>query len=270
MSHKKHTNIRTSYRIIATDYYIELCQKGVRGRKKGAAFLSYAMDGELGNYNSERFYAEAWSVSPSTAHEWIRDFNEELELFESARWLKRKDQERYVKNLTEQIEQSKSSKSSTSKARPHGKEEKQAEQIEQSKSSKDILIDNNNRRLAEDFFMIYRINNGKYTGRKDDAVKAYLDTKGFTHNQLLFALMAYKESGEKMVGAAKFLNDKVYLDYIKIRLKAFVEGVWISGEYDSTRNIFVSDDRKEYMLTPERMTEKFANRELEFEMDAAC
>ncbi len=260
--------MRIHYKLVATDYYIELCNKGLRGRRKAGAFLMYSMDGELGNYHTFRFYADAWNISVSTAHEWIKDFNKELDLFEAARSLKRADHKRFTLEKTEQIEQSKSSKPSTHKARPQRKAETVTEQTEQSKSNEDILIDNNNTRtrkkFAEDFFFVYRINNGKYTGKRNEAIEAYLSVTNANTNQLLLALHAYKASGEQMVGAEKFLKDMIYLDYMKINMRVFISGTWIMGEYDSSEDMFVDDTSKSYTLTPQRMTEKFAKGELEF------
>jgi len=265
--------MRIHYKIIATDYYIELCQKGVRGRRKACAFLMYSMDSELSNYTSERFCAKAWNVSPSTAHEWILDFDKELDLFEAARSLKRDEHKSYVKKQTEQIEQSKSSKASSNTDDVGGEYKELTEQIEQSKSSKDILIYNINntlrKRFAEDFFLIYRINNGKFTGKREDAIEAYMQIKNFTPSQILIALHAYKNDEEKLVGASKFINDMVYLDYITIKIKIKIDGTFTNGLYDSSKNIFTSDNNKQYSLTSERIIEKLSTNELEILREVA-
>ena len=259
--------MRIHYKIIANDYYVELCQKGLKGRKKACAFLMYAMDGELGNYMSERFCAKVWGVSPSTAHGWIKDFDKELDLFEAARVLKRNDHKSYVKNQAEQIEQSKPSKTTSSVNAVDEVWVSEAEQIEQSKSSKDILIYNINntlrKKIAEDFFFIYRINNAKYTGERNKAIEAYMSVENATPNQLLVALHAYSKYEDKRVGAYKFISDMVYLDYMKIRMNIKIDEKFVDGLYDSYTKIFTDDRGNKYSLTSDRIIEKLSSGELE-------
>ena len=77
--------MRMNYKLIPTDYYEELCNKGFKAAKKADAFISYATNGELGYYHSERYYAKRWEVSPSTAHDWIKTFDHEIDLW-AAHW----------------------------------------------------------------------------------------------------------------------------------------------------------------------------------------
>jgi len=264
--------MRIHYAIIATDYYTELCNRGVRGRRKAMAFVTYALDGELGNYHSERFYAEGWRVSPSTAHEWIKEFDAELDRFEAARSFKRSEHKRYVKNLTEQIEQTKPSKPSTSKARLQRECKEPTEQIEQSKSSKDLLINDDDIRDVEmkkkcfnDLYMIYRINT-KYAGSKEDAYVEYMKLNHIEHKELVMAIVLYLHDREveKKYNLANFLRNKIYLNYIDKRIRVKHEGEWIVGMYDSDREVLTDEFGNNYKLTPARVAEKFGNGEIEF------
>jgi len=84
--------LRVNSSIIPNDYYLQLFKRGGRRRKKAMAFLSYAMNMQLGIYRSQRFYSDMWGVSPATAHAWVHEFDDELDAFEydTRQWKRRR------------------------------------------------------------------------------------------------------------------------------------------------------------------------------------
>lgn len=81
--------LRTHTIPLPTDYVSELRNQG--SRKKSRCFIEYFYDMEVGEHNSYGFYAKSWEVGKATAHRWIKEFNEALEIFDAARELKEKN-----------------------------------------------------------------------------------------------------------------------------------------------------------------------------------
>jgi len=53
-------------------------------RKKMRAFMEYFRDVEIGEVNTNSFYAIGWEVRKNTAGDWIKEFKEKITLFKSA------------------------------------------------------------------------------------------------------------------------------------------------------------------------------------------
>lgn len=135
---------RMSYRSYPTDYIQSLKQeRGLRGRKKARAFMEYFDDMEHGEHNSETFYAKSWEVSRSTAHEWIKEFYNEIELFFNHWTLKNTTHYTYAKKSTEQ----QPSKTSTHEAQNLGVCKNPAEQ-----QPREVFNINNNNNKGVSFF----------------------------------------------------------------------------------------------------------------------
>jgi hypothetical protein len=252
------------------DYTQELKSKGLNGRRKAMAFKDYLEDVEMGDFNSERFYAEAWRVSKTTARNWVLEFREEIDRFLGYWQLKNHEHYSYIKKQSDQYDQTHMTKETPTNNGVRGHCDNQHDQHDQTHMTKAFNISNNNNRLAEDFFNIYRLNNGKFTGNRQDAIYEYINLdESIEHKQLLFALSAYKQSGEQMVGAAKFLRDKVYLSWMLVRTSVLIDGVWIDGNYDSKKEIFTDDNNKPYRLDVGRMTEKIGKSEIKFLREVA-
>ena len=266
--------MRKRYIMMPSDYSAELKKQGVSGAQKSDAFKGYYEDMELGVTGiGVRSYAERWRVSKSTAQRWIVEFKEQIDLF-IAHWeLKNNQHYSSAKKEAGHLGHFERDTWDTDKPREHGQSKNKSGHLGHFERDKNKLDNNNMRahvrmkeRMAENFFMIYRLNNGKYTGRRDAAIEEYMKIDDVNDHQLLLALSAYKDSGEKMVGAAKFLEDRVYLNYIKINVRVKVEDEWITGEYDSSCDLFVSSDGRRFVLTAQRMAAKMADGELSFEI----
>ena len=80
--------LRTHTVPLPTDYVSQLRNQGKR--KKSRCFIEYFYDIEVGEHNSYSFYAKSWEVGKGTAYRWVEEFNEALEIFDTARELKRK------------------------------------------------------------------------------------------------------------------------------------------------------------------------------------
>ena len=255
--------MRMNYRTYPTDYVQELKQLGKR--KKARAFLEYWDDMEMGDHHTERFYAESWKVSNSTAHEWIKEFKYEIDLFLNHWHLRNQEHYNYAQKSTEQ----KSSKSSNYKARIYGKVKNTAEQ--KPNEVFNIYDDNNIGQMQfdkhfGDLFFLYRMNT-KYGGKKEEAYKEWLKIKDLIDkDQLKRAAILYLHDPhiEKKYNLANFLKNEVYLSYMPKRIKIKIKGEWKVGTYDDKEQVFVADDGYKGLLPPERLAELFAKGDLEF------
>jgi len=263
--------MRMNYKTYPTDYIQELNRKGIRGRKKARAFMEYWNDMECGEHHSERFYADSWEVSRSTAHEWIKEFKYEIDLFLNHWSLKNQQHYNYVKNSTEQNEQTKPSKTSGKETHNKGDFDNSTEQNEQTKPSKvfNIYDDNNyigGDKYFDDLFFIYRLNT-KFAGKKSEAYQAYLTIKDkVSYEQLKRAIMLYLHDPniDKKYNFKNFLENEVFYSYIPKRVKININGEWKIGTYNDENHTFIADDGFAGVLLPEKLAEKFAQGELEF------
>jgi len=259
--------MRMNYKTYPTDYVQELKAKGRRGRKKAQAFLDYYDDIEHSNYNSERFYADAWGISPSTAHLWLKEFRYEIDLFLN-HW-KLKNQQHYNKTLydeqiqdesldnsvkisIEQIEQTQSSKSSEDKILNLGKTDNTIEQNEEYESSE---VFNNNTTTTSDhltdrnfneLLFIYRSNGGN-SQNTQETYKAYKESLREVKDVglLKVALVKYLHDSDldNKVWFKRFLEEKIYQKYLKphYTLKT-LDGKEIAGTYNEIEEKFYTDE----------------------------
>ena len=265
--------MRMNYRTYPTDYVNELNKKGIRGRKKARAFMEYWNDMEYGEFFSIGFYARSWDVSKSTAHEWIKEFNDEIDLFLNHWTLKNKQHYNSVQKQTERIERSQPNESNAQEARNYGDFEKSTERIERSQPNEvfNIYDDNNIGRMQfdkhfGDLFFLYRMNT-KYGGKKEEAYKEWLKIKDLIDiDQLKRAAILYLHDPhiEKKYNLANFLKNEVYLSYMPKRIKIKIKGEWKVGTYDDKEQVFFADDGYKGLLPPERLAELFAKGDLEF------
>lgn len=246
--------MRMNYKLIPTDYYEELCNKGIKAAKKAEAFLSYCINGELGHYHAVRYYSKRWDVSTSTAHGWIKDFDKEIDLWASHWQLKNNQHYSSVKNLTEQTEHSHPNKA--------------------------FNINNNNisdERLFEDLFLIYA-QNYNFPGKKSEAYEAYLKVKETaTYDQFKKAIFFYLHDPKhnfnqqaKLYNAKNFFKEGAYYSYIPKHISIKIDDQWITGVYDTDTYIFTASTGEPSRLPDEVFKKKFANGELEFIREVAA
>lgn len=267
--------MRLNYKSYPTDYVQQLnTERGVRGRKKSRAFMEYWNDMEHGIYNSESFYAKSWGVSRSTAHEWIKDYTVEIELFLNHWNIKNKQHYSHVKNATEQNEQGQPSNNSNDITQNIGGFDATAEQNEQGQPREALNLNNNTNTAKqffwqdkdfEDLFFVYGANT-KFKGRKDEAFEVfkYID---IDIDLLKLASLKYlhdPDTENRRYNLTNFLKNQTYLSYMPKLLKIKVEDEWILGEYDEHVNRFKGENGFVGELTPKRLVELYGDGSLIF------
>ena len=266
-----------NYKLIPTDYYEELCNKGIRSAKKAEGFLSYCINGELGHYHAVRYYSVRWEVSVSTAHGWIKEFDKEIDLWASHWQLKNNTHYSNVKKLTEQTEHSAPNKPNTIKARVDVVCETTAEQNEHTSPNKVFNKYNNNRacdeRLFLDLFNIYNINT-QFPGSKDKALKQYEKMYNLVdHRSLIKSVIFYLHDPSRkglLFNLENFLKNEVYANYIPTHIRVFTSGIWMEGVYDKDTEVFTPNNAEQMRLTSDVLTNKFSKGELEFIREVAA
>ncbi len=272
--------MRMNYKLIPTDYYEELCNKGIKTAKKAEAFLSYCINGELGHYHAVRYYSKRWDVSTSTAHGWIRDFDHEIDLWASHWQLKNNQHYGSVKKLTEQTEHLHPNKPNSSMNEYSGVLCDTPEQTEHLHPNKALNINNNNisnESLFEDLFFIYA-QNYNFPGKKSEAYEAYLKVKETaTYDQFKKAIFFYLHDPKhnfnqqaKLYNAKNFFKEGAYYSYIPKHINIKVDGTWISGIYDTDTYIFTASNGEHSRLPDDVFKKKFSNGELEFIREVAA
>jgi uncharacterized protein YukE len=236
---------RKSYISVPIDYVRELKMNG--NRKKARSFLEYFDDMDLAEHNSVRFYAKSWDVSVGTAHKWIDDFNREIDKYYNFWKLKNARHYSSVKKQTEH----QLNEMNTDEARNNGEFQKRDEQ----QLNKVFNINTTTKgdpgvspHLDTDFMrLITELKLGyKNIGNLEDSYKAYSNIKEkFNSKDILKAYKSYafEVDQSKRVGLAKFLNQLIYMSYVKAEIKITNNNEIYSGFYDSDKELLVSGDK---------------------------
>ena len=260
--------MRMNYKSYPSDYVQELNQqRGLRGRKKSRAFMEYWNDMEHAEYNSFGFYAQSWDVSKSTAHEWIKEYTIEIELFLSHWSLKNKQQYNNVKNQTERLQD----KPNGYKQPTQSKYEEQTERL----PNKVFNINTNNKATKEfwheskefnDLYFIYSVST-KYKGRKEDAYEVFKHID-IDVNLLKLAAMKYlhdPETENRRYNLTNFLKNEIYISYLPKRMALTLDGTRRVGNYHDDKKLFISDaDDFQGTISAKRLIELYQSGALEY------
>ena len=265
--------LRTHTVALPTDYVSEQRNKGKR--KKSRCFIEYFYDIEVGEHNSYSFYAKSWEVSKSTAFEWVKEFNEALEIFDAARELKRITH--YEKAIKKPIKRdggelchkfNRTNRTTTTERLEHQQEpylsvlQENSRTIGTLETERSFNIINNNKEdsfLDKEFYQfISEIKMSiKNVGNIDDIYKSYLKIKDLLDLGTLSKI--YREysnetKSERKVGLAKFLDDLIYLSYCNPYIELENDGSILAGVWDKEKEIFITKD-KNYGLSSSRYSE---------------
>lgn len=262
------------YKNYPTDYIDGLQNKGKR--MKARCFWEYYNDVQNKEVNSFGFYAKSWGsgepMSKGTVHKWILEFRDEIQKHFDARSLMNTQHYTSVKKQSErQVNDGRTIEQPQSTTIPAFEEVE--ETVSERQVNKALTINNNNktaRGLYDGFYFLYRQFN-KYAGNKMEALGSFMDVEDVDHKRLSVASMFYigDDSIERKVGVKKFLDNKIYLNYMNIFLKVLVDDEWLSGEYDTDSCVFTSEG-KQFKLEAIKIAEKFGKGELEFIREVAA
>jgi len=254
--------MRQNYKIYPIDYIQELKNQGKR--KKSRCFLEYWDDMEQSEHNSFGFYAKSWEVSKSTAHGYIKEFNDEIERF-LAHWTIRNNQHySYVKNQAErQPNETNASKDLKSGIQTSHIERLPNKALNINNNKSNVFLDKNFLRLYNRYRELY-----KFAGDRDKAYEEYLTIKdSIDTNIFLEAIIKYltdKEIDGKYFNFANFIKEGVYLSYMPKRLEIRREDGVLKGLFSKEAETFITDDGKEMKLTIERFNELHSSGNLKF------
>lgn len=260
--------MRMNYKTYPTDYVQQLnTTRGARGRKKSRAFMEYWNDLEHAEYNSFGFYAQSWDVSKSTAHEWIKEYTIEIELFLSHWSLKNRQHYTSVQNQTERLQD----KTNGLKQPTVSEHEEQPER----QPNKDFNLYNTNKAPKEfwheskefiDLFFVYSVNT-KYKGKKEEAYEAFKHID-IDVNLLKLASMKYLHDPDtegRRYNLTNFLKNEIYISYLPKRMKLTLDGVVRVGKYYDDKKLFVSDAGDfNGQLSAKRLIELYESGALEY------
>ncbi len=256
------------YKNYPTDYIDRLQGKGKR--HKARCFWEYYNDMQNKQVNSIGFYARSWQQNgKGTASRWVKEFKDEIQRFYDAHILLNNEHYSSVKNKTgRQGDDSNIEESPTTPSVKTIQETKERRQRDEA-----LNIYNNNktaRALYEGFYFLYRQFN-RYAGNKLEAVDSFVNVDDVDHNRLSIASMFYLKdmSVEKKVGVKKFLDNKIYLNYMEMYLRVLVDSVWLEGVYDTDKEVFTSKG-KAFKLEATKIADKLTRNEIEFMKEEAA
>lgn len=271
---KKIRTLNTHTIPLPTDYVSELRNQGKR--KKSRAFMEYFYDMEVGEHNSYSFYAKSWEVGKGTAHRWIKEFNEALEIFDAARELKRQVCYQKATSKTTDKEVCKKSGGTIGTIEMERLEHPQStysrefvtidETIESNAVELSFIINNNKdneQHITKDFYLF--INEIKMSiknvGNIDEIYKAYQKVK--THLDLATLSKAYRAyaretKSDRKVGLVKFLDDLMFLAYVKPYIELYANDDVYLGVFDK-ENETLHTKTKTYTLSLDRYSELYLN-----------
>ena len=287
--------MRNAYIRVPIEYKNELKNKGLR--LKSMAFSDYYEDFLRGEKNSVRFYAEAWGVSKSNAHNWIREFDREIERFEIYWELKNKPQDNYAKNQGgQQLDSAGTKKESespqftdvTKTGWTEGGQQldkdynstiiisgdaKTPPPQETPKSKKAFTED----REFDKYYQELRLVGKMFVGNREDAYNAYKQVKHFIGIKVLtYAYKAYireiqQIDGSMTQGFAKFILNDLYLPYLPNRIRYFAKSVnkEIIGNYDFENETLEIDGNGKASMPHDLFLEKLKANEIEFVLEVA-
>lgn len=250
-------------------YYIDILQNKGK-RHKARCFWEYYNDVQNREVNSIGFYAKSWGLakpmSKGTVHKWVDEFRDEIQRFYDAHLLMNHQHYNSVKNKSER--QVNGLETFDSIQDPNTPSFEQTERTASERQvNKALNINNNNniaRAMYDGFYFIYRQFN-KYAGNKMEAMQSYVDIEDVNHKSLSVAAIFYLKdmNVERKVGAKKFLDNKIYLNYLDLRLSVLFDGKWMEGIYDNKNEVFESEGKK-WRLPAVKLAEKFAKDEIKF------
>jgi len=267
------------YKNYPTDYIDHLQAQGKR--HKARCFWEYYNDVQNKAVNSIGFYAKSWGadkpMSKGTVHKWIKEFKEEIERFYSAHILLNKEHFESVVNKSANRSVKKPSERQVNgwrtKSEPQSPENREFGETEETPSERQVnkVPNINNIRGGgyDGFYFIYRQLN-KYAGNKINAYESFCNVEELNHKELTIAACMYlkDESINKKVGVKKFLEDKIYLNYVNLNIKVYVDDKWLDGEYDANSEEFISGGVK-YKLAITDFVRKLNDLEIEIIKRAA-
>lgn len=269
--------MRIAYKIYPTDYVEELNNKGLNGRRRAMAFMSYWHDMEVGDYNAVRFYGKSWQVGKSTAQRWIEEFNEEINKFGTYREIKRNKHYTSVKKQMGRMGQNERDNLTLN---TDGVDDVYSDDVGQmgqvARDKALIKYDDNtacDERLFLDLFNIYNMNT-KFPGSKAKAFTAYENMYDHVdHKSLIKSVIFYLHDPQregKLNNLENFLKNEVYANYLPKHIKVKSSGVWLQGTYDQETEIFTTHTGDTLRLPSEMLTNKFSKGELEFIRELAA
>lgn len=258
--------LRTHTIPLPTDYVSELRNKG--NRKKSRCFIEYFYDMEVGEHNSYGFYAKSWEVGKATAHRWIKEFNEALEIFDTARELRRithykntdvslcnKNNGTNGKILMERMEHQQEPIISEVQKNNGTNGTNRVEQSFiniNNKENEDPFLDKEFYKFISEIKMsIKNVGNINTIYGSYSKVKNMIDLSTLSKVYREYSLET-KETNK--VGLTIFLNDLMFLSYVKPILKITIEEEIIEGEYDKAKEILKTKE-KNFTLTEDRYSE---------------
>ncbi len=280
--------MRNRYKCFPVDYVDQLRSEGKR--KKAMAFMDFCMDKESGEYNSVRFYAEAWGVGKSTAARWIKEFRYEIDRFENY-WNIKNNYNKPLRNnknnlYDKQVESNRQERSAqksvgqmghlqgdkwdSEEPPKNGDFKKQGGTKSKNERDKDNNIYNNNylsnKQTAhlldarfQEILTAYRVYSGK-AYKSEETYKAFIkaieDVKEY--RLLITAIKRYFDDMDvkRRVWLKRFLEEGFYQSYLKPLYRISVDDKEIIGTYNKDTEKLISKDEELVVKIPLNVFDK--------------
>ena len=241
------------YNTYPTSYIHKLKQKGLKGRVKARCFIEFFDDREFDQIHAYRFYSKSWDVSVGTVFKWIKEFEDEIELFYAHWELKNKRNNdkkgtNAKKRNEHQVEKQKLLQASKNRYKKTVRKTSEIVEVKEVYNNNTTYYNNNkensksNRnKTFEKLYNLYSVNT-QYVGNKEKCLKYYEENVGsMTYEQLKMAIVAYlnDKNVDKPVGMSKFFKNKTYIAYMPVEIQVQTrDGMLIRGFLDRDTDVF--------------------------------
>jgi len=233
----------------------------LQNKSKYHAFMEWITTNEelefgiLDEMHSLDFFAKSWGhweynkcikpKSTKTVRNWLKEFEEEMEKFDSGWALRRWQRSARVRNNSVEKQSTPKVHSKYSEKGTLNPTKSDFEKMEYTQSTPKVHQDNNIydddnadfliEKEFDDLFFTYRALNAKYAGKKMEALEAYRAWRkihsDISVEDLKKAIRLYMADSEikKKNGFKSFIMNELYFEYMPCKIKFNLNGVWVDS-----------------------------------------
>ncbi|MDD5359477.1 MAG: hypothetical protein PHI02_04325 [Sulfurovaceae bacterium] len=242
---------------------VEYISKLINGnnRSKARCFMEYYYDMENDEINSVEFYRISWGLtSKGSTHKWIGEFKSEIEKYHNFMILKNNAHYNSVKNSSER---------KVNANLPTHRENKPSSERKVNEDLNIIDIDKETKNRFRTIFSLFGF--FRMSGKESEALEAFLNVDDIEFDNLVYSVRMFLQDTTitHKQWMPNFLKEKKYVNYMKQTLAILRNGKWITGEYNSENETFITPTQK-YNLSKSRMLELLDKQELKFSIGAVA
>jgi len=246
----------------------------LQNKSKYHAFMEWIITNEelefgiLDEMHSLDFFAKSWGhweynkcikpKSTKTVRNWLKEFEDEMEKFDSGWALRRWQRSARVRNnsvkkqSTPKVHPKYSEKGALNPTKSDFEKTKYTQSTPKVHQDNNIYDDDNADFLIEkefeDLFFTYRAFNAKYAGKKMEALEAYRAWRkvhsDISVEDLKKAIRLYMADSEikKKNGFRSFIMNELYFEYMPCKIKFNLNGVWVDSVWKPDEILYRLED----------------------------